>query len=66
MGAVGESEQSECAGRLARVLNGLDDWPITVVSLLDALSMSGLKLVEDAGGASADAYRHAAEEIVGE
>ena len=66
MGAMRESDQTECAERLTLVLNGLDDWPITVVSLLDARSMSGLKLVEDAAGTSADAYRHAAEEITGE
>lgn len=66
MGAVAEPDQTECAERLTRVLNELDDSAITTVSLLDALSMSGLKLVEDAGGASADAYRHAIEEITGE
>lgn len=66
MGTLHEDDQSEYAGRLVKVLNELDDSAVTVLSLLDSLSMSRLKLVEDSGGASHDAYRHAVEEIVGE
>ena len=63
---VGEPDQTDYAERLAMVLNQLDDSSITPLALLDALSMSRLKLVEDPAGASADAYRHAVEEIKGE
>ena len=66
MGTLHEHDQSEYAGRLVKVLNELDDSAVTVLSLLDALTMSGLKLVEDSAGASRDAYRHAVGEIVGE
>jgi len=61
---VGE-EQADLAERLVRILNALEDCELTALVVLDALSMSHLKLVEDRSGASTDAYRHAVEEMKG-
>lgn len=58
-------DQAEFAERLVNILNELDECALTPLTVLDALSMSHLKLVDDPGGASADAYRHAVEEIKG-
>jgi hypothetical protein len=66
MSIPGEEEQSAHAERLAAMINELDDAAITSLAILDALAMSGLKLVRDDSGASDGAYRHAVEEIRGE
>ena len=66
MGTGHEPDQTDFAERLVTVLNELDDTAVTVLSLLDSLSMSGLKLVQDSAGDSENSYRHAVEEIVGE
>lgn len=63
---VTDQDQFERAERVTRMLSRLDGCDVTVLALLDALSMSGLKLVDDKSGDAGDAYRHAAEEIRGE
>ncbi|HYL51123.1 MAG TPA: hypothetical protein VEZ15_04075 [Acidimicrobiia bacterium] len=63
---MSDEDQLERAERVTRMLSRLDGADVTVLALLDALSMSGLKLVDDASGDAGDAYRHAAEEIRGE
>jgi hypothetical protein len=62
-GAVGEHDQTEYAERLASVLNQLDDGAITPLALLDALSMSRLKLIEDRRGTAEHAYRDAVADM---
>jgi hypothetical protein len=64
--AVTEKDQFDRAERVTHVLSRLDGCDVTVLALLDALSMSGLKLVDDKGDDAGDAYRHAVEEIRGE
>ncbi len=63
---VTDQDQFDRAERVTHVLSRLDGCDVTVLALLDALSMSRLKLVDDDGGDAADAYRHAVEEIRGE
>jgi hypothetical protein len=63
---VTDQDQFDRAERVTHVLSRLDGCDVTVLSLLDALSMSGLKLVDDKSGEAGDAYRHAVEEIRGE
>ena len=63
---VTDQDQFDRAARVTHVLSRLDGCDVTVLALLDALSMSGLKLVDDTGGDAGDAYRHAVEEIRGE
>lgn len=63
---VSDEDQLERAERVTRMLSRLDGADVTVLALLDALSMSGLKLVADTSGDAGNAYRHAAEEIRGE
>ena len=63
---VSDEDQFQRAERVTRTLSRLDGSDVTVLALLDALSMSGLKLVDDKSGDAGDAYRHAAEEIRGE
>ena len=60
---VADEEQIDRAERVTQVLSRLDDCAVTALALLDAMSMCGLKLVEDSKGDTGEAYRHVVDEI---
>jgi hypothetical protein len=60
---VNASDQIERAERLARVLGRLDECSVDVLSLLDALSISALRLDDDHDGAARAAYEREVERM---
>jgi hypothetical protein len=60
---VSDQDQIDRAERVTHVLRRLDGSEVSVLALLDALSMLHLKLVDDTHGDAGDAYRHAVEQM---
>jgi hypothetical protein len=60
---VNEQAQIQRAERLARVLGRLNETNVEVLAVLDALSMSKLKLDEDGDGEARAAYQREVERM---